>query len=537
MVYLHAGEFRFGSSNDLENNWPYFANKSVILVTGNVRLGVLGFAALDSLRSRDPSRSTGNYGMQDQRAMLEWVQKSIQNFGGDPTRVTIFGESSGGSSVAYHLFNKKSAGLFDKVILESPGLTQSKTYYAATQNTQWIASVLTAAGSPNCSWPLKPTYSNYTNFEVSGNPLKVTFKEFALAECSVMKSCFLVQVKNSSIAELYGGGTPGSMSSSAVQIYNVSGDIHGRNYNQVFVKQSSPLSINGCMVSAAVQDLVVVDYGPPFGDTFETDAAAPAVDGVELKAPLAEVVRGTPPKGVSVLGGSNMDEGTEFMSLCPEISCDASVDEFKAWAITKYGASLGAKVPALYAEISRPAPLCHSRHHAAGQRRQQQGERRPASGGPTDETSDSWLGAMRSAGDSAILCRTRELLKAAQKRGNSAWWYYFTATPIFSQNMPDLAYEGAFHGAEVPFVFGYPAELSSAGERHLSAAMGCYWSNFATSGNPNTGTTGCVESLALPAWPALGDKGDAIMFTNATNGITVKSGLKSDQCDLFKAYP
>ena len=89
----------------------------------------------------------------------------------------------------------------------------------------------------------------------------------------------------------------------------------------------------------------------------------------------------------------------------------------------------------------------------------------------------------------------------------------------------------------VPFVFGFPAELSSPGERHLSAAMGCYWTNFATTGNPNTGNTGCVQSLALPAWPALGGKGDALMFTNATNGISVKSGLKAELCELFKLYP
>ena len=54
-------------------------------------------------------------------------------------------------------------------------------------------------------------------------------------------------------------------------------------------------------------------------------------------------------------------------------------------------------------------------------------------------------------------------------------------------NMDDLPYMGSFHGAEVPFVFGYPAELSSAGERWLSKTMGCYWVNFASTGDPNFG--------------------------------------------------
>ena len=154
MFYMHAGEFRFGSSNDLENAWPYFdVNHDVILVTANVRLGLFGFAALDSLRHRDPTNSTGNYGMQDIRAALRWVQKNIHAFGGDPARVTIFGESSGGSSVAFHLTSLKSRGLFQRAILESPGVTQYKTWDAMSTNTEYAASILTASGSNGCAYP------------------------------------------------------------------------------------------------------------------------------------------------------------------------------------------------------------------------------------------------------------------------------------------------------------------------------------------------------------------------------------------------
>ena len=61
------------------------------------------------------------YATQDQRMLLEWVQNSIAAFGGDPERVTIFGESSGGSSVAFHITSPKSNQLFQQAILESPG--------------------------------------------------------------------------------------------------------------------------------------------------------------------------------------------------------------------------------------------------------------------------------------------------------------------------------------------------------------------------------------------------------------------------------
>lgn len=71
------------AANDAENGFPYFAHGKVVLVTANARLGIFGFAALDALRSRDTaSNSTGNYGMQDQRAVLQWVQANIESFGG-----------------------------------------------------------------------------------------------------------------------------------------------------------------------------------------------------------------------------------------------------------------------------------------------------------------------------------------------------------------------------------------------------------------------------------------------------------------------
>lgn len=92
LAYLHAGEFRFGTSNDQENNFPYNFGDAAILVTGNARLSLMGYAALDELRNRDtgrygtPGGSTGNYGVQDQRMMMQWIQESIVNFGGDPDR-------------------------------------------------------------------------------------------------------------------------------------------------------------------------------------------------------------------------------------------------------------------------------------------------------------------------------------------------------------------------------------------------------------------------------------------------------------------
>mmetsp|Transcript_131556 Transcript_131556/g.409009 ORF Transcript_131556/g.409009 Transcript_131556/m.409009 type:complete len:573 (+) Transcript_131556:3-1721(+) len=519
MVWLHAGEFRFGASNDGENNWPYFANGSAVLITANVRLGLLGFAALDALRERDPSGSSGNYGMQDQRAVLRWVSRCISSFGGDPERVTIFGESSGGASVAFHLLSSRSGGLFRRAILQSPGLTQSKSWRDAVENTQYAVSALTAAGSPSCRWPTAASWLRYPGLQANGmRPLATRLSlEEGLQRCRARADCFLLSVDKARNATLFGGRTALS-DSGGVFLFNVTQAVGADPGVEVYVRTPDEGTAVQCLVSAKAADLVNLDTSPPHDDTFYTDAAAPTEDGVELAAPLAALARGPVPSGVGLLAGSNLDEGTMFMDECPAIACNASEADFEAWAVKMYGADLGRKVPAAYRSLEAPTPRCREQFPARG-----------AAAG----TSRAWQSAMRSAGDSAILCRTRELLRAAH---GGAWWYYFTATPLSSVNerKAQLPYLGAFHGAEVPFVFGDAFEFKSDGERRLSRAMGCYWVNFAATGDPNRGPSGCAASLSLPAWPAFGGESDAIVFSNTTIGT--RRGLKREQCDLFAQY-
>src|SRR5262249_11418086 len=97
------------------------ANKGVVLVTINYRLGVFGFMAHPELTKESDRNASGNYGVLDQIAALEWVQKNIAAFGGDPHRVTIFGESAGSWSVNYLMATPLAKGLFHRVIGESGG--------------------------------------------------------------------------------------------------------------------------------------------------------------------------------------------------------------------------------------------------------------------------------------------------------------------------------------------------------------------------------------------------------------------------------
>ena len=84
--------------------------------------------------------------------------------------------------------------------------------------------------------------------------------------------------------------------------------------------------------------------GPPFNDNFYTDAAAPTIDGVELSDTIAALSRTDVPPGMPLLAGSNLDEGTEFMSLAAALPCNASQPDFEVWARKQFGDILGAKV-------------------------------------------------------------------------------------------------------------------------------------------------------------------------------------------------
>ena len=121
LVWIYGGGFSFGSTSTPVHNGEHLARKGVVLVSMNYRVGPLGFLAHPGLTAESPRHTSGNYGLQDQIAGLQWVKKNIAAFGGDPDRVTIFGESAGGISVSMLCASPEAKGLFRGAISESGG--------------------------------------------------------------------------------------------------------------------------------------------------------------------------------------------------------------------------------------------------------------------------------------------------------------------------------------------------------------------------------------------------------------------------------
>jgi para-nitrobenzyl esterase len=119
MVWIHGGGNISGASSLPYYDGTALARQGVILVSINYRLGPLGFFAHPLLSKESPQGVSGNYGLLDQIAALKWVQKNISTFGGDPGRVTIFGESAGGLNVCCLMASPLAKGLFHRAIAQS----------------------------------------------------------------------------------------------------------------------------------------------------------------------------------------------------------------------------------------------------------------------------------------------------------------------------------------------------------------------------------------------------------------------------------
>lgn len=111
MVFIHGGGYMAGSAAEYPPH--VLLNEDIILVTVQYRLGVLGFM------STEDDVAPGNLGLKDQTLALSWIQRNVHKFGGDPLRVTLFGESAGASSVHFQILTPKSIGLFKRAILQS----------------------------------------------------------------------------------------------------------------------------------------------------------------------------------------------------------------------------------------------------------------------------------------------------------------------------------------------------------------------------------------------------------------------------------
>ncbi len=127
MVWVYGGGFNSGGTSEARQDGQFLAHRNVVIVSMNYRLGIFGFFAHPELTAESPHHASGNYGLLDQAAAVAWVKNNIKAFGGDPSNITIFGESAGSFSVSALMASPLSKDMIQKAIGESGGAFHSNS--------------------------------------------------------------------------------------------------------------------------------------------------------------------------------------------------------------------------------------------------------------------------------------------------------------------------------------------------------------------------------------------------------------------------
>ncbi len=192
MVWIHGGALVTGAGSDYPGE--LLSSKGVVLVTANYRLGPFGFLAHPELSAENPAGVSGNQGIRDQIAALEWVRDNIARFGGDPGNVTIFGESAGALSMSLLQASPLARGLFHRVIGQSGGAFQPMgfrdrtTAYApsAESRGQAIAAALAGEDGDDSLAGLRALSAEHVLAVYEANPALFDYGSLAIVDGEVI---------------------------------------------------------------------------------------------------------------------------------------------------------------------------------------------------------------------------------------------------------------------------------------------------------------------------------------------------------------
>lgn len=365
MVWIHGGGHHFGSADFDTYQHNSLAEKGVVLVTFNYRLGVFGYMAHPALSADNANSVSGNYGLLDQIAALKWVKTNISSYGGDPENVTIFGESAGAWSVTELMSSPAAKGLFHKAI----GQSGASTYHLGDLR------------GNSTDWP-------------SGHGTG----EAITAKMGLPKDISVTDLR----------------------------------------------ALNADEILTAITD-----------DKKLYDGLHPVRDGVVLPKNVGIAFRDGDINAVPVIFGYNEDEGTLFFDNDQQPS--VWVENFPR---TGTAEQIAAFAP-VYGQDN--AEFLVGKFNL-------------------DSPEDFRAGGTDMMGDDIFGVNVRFAARQTAAAGQDAWLYTFSRVPPSKKQTL-----GAFHAAELPFVFGSHEPILGVSDEdlELTEIIQTYWTNFAKTGNPN----------------------------------------------------
>jgi para-nitrobenzyl esterase len=412
MVWIHGGSFETGSGAMAVYDGLGLAARGVVVVTINYRLGPFGFLAHPALSGESPEGVSGNYGLLDQIAALEWVRDNIAGFGGDPGNVTVFGESAGAISILDLLVSPLAEGLFHRAIAQS-GILLDYGFGVSTTG-------------------------NLAQAEAAGEDF----------------------------AERLGVDSGGE-----------GGDVLAR------MRAKTADELLAVMAEVAAESRLL-DQGLNW---------KPVADGYVLPDYPTRLWAAGQRHDVPLLIGSNADEGNIFLA-----GLDVAPEDYETQMRNIFG-DYAEEALALY---------------------------------PASDEEGTRVGLSRMLTEVGFASTARfaaqemsgEMASASDTAGPTpAYLYQFTRVPMKTL-LGDL---GAFHGLEIPYVFGTVDLFAALGmieqaDRDLAETIMGYWIRFAATGDPN--------GDGAPEWPRYQAEADRHLELGDT--IQSGSGLYREACDL-----
>jgi para-nitrobenzyl esterase len=405
MVFFHGGGFLSDTGADALYDGSALSQRGVVVVTLNYRLAQLGFLAHPALEAEDMNNhSAGNYGLLDQQLALRWVHANIAAFGGDPKKVTIFGQSAGAISVCAHLVSPLSAGLFNRAIQES--------------------------GSCSIVTPLHDTPGIV--FE-SAESLGRTFA--AALGCNTAKD------------------------------------------------------VAACMRAKSVSDVLAAAPRTPIDGLTAPAHYEPNIDGSTIPAQSWTLIQGGNYNASTWIGGANHDEGLGLAAARAQLIPINTDADYLAAAEGAFPGR-GNDIVALYPSSVFGSPLVAYAFFL------------------TD----------------LYTCTIRRQAQWMEANGAKPYLYQFSRVNGLGAELG----LGAFHGEEIPYVFGNfvspytvtPTDLS------VSAFMMGAWTQFAANGTPN------VEGQ--PQWTSYRTGQDN--FMEIADTVSLQTGLNAQRCDTLSSW-
>ena len=487
LVWLYGGAFVFGDGYEfgLYSATNIAAIHQLVVVTFNYRLAGLGFLALDALRRSSPANNSGNTGILDQLAVLRWVRDNIAGFGGDPSRVTLAGESAGAISVCLHLTSEASRGLFHAAVMES-GVCDSATFFVARE--QSIAWSVAFAHSLGCHFPDSdelvrclqqlpaPLFVKQPSINVSAPTAAAAAAYVPVPAAAAVDAADLHRLPNTleTVRALYSHRLP-------------------------LVQTSLPVSLS-------------VKKQPPLPLLYPDICWAPTVDSAVLSTDPLSSIRSGDWAHVPLIVGTNRDEGTIFLYQLrdvlpgrlhdPLVPADLPVilsyvftnDSVVARILQHYPTDQFADTNNRTAAILRDWSAACSRRPLS---------LAACSLSPRLAAADLCPSCAACPG-ALVLCRlvrffacpSRRLAAAVSAEGRSGVWLY--EFDYLGDWVEDSSL-GVYHSSELEFVFdnAWPPLVHdfSARDQDMADSIGRLWSNLAYFHDPNGGDG------QQPLWP------------------------------------